>query len=97
MGNNAKQPAKPTKPSPYPSAMPGDADRVAPDQEHGEGSYSGTRDYQARIKAYLETADVEKDARDAAPDNATEERELEEAEDAGRLSATKTKRTSKNK
>lgn len=97
MRNSAKQPAKPTKPSPYPAAVPGGPDRAAPDEQHGEGSYSGTRDYQASVKAYLETADVEKDAREAAPDNAAEARELEKAEEAGRKPATKTRRPSKDK
>ena len=97
MRNNTKSPAKPTKPSPYPSALPNDPDRSALDQQKGEGSYSGTRDYQERVKSYLETADVDKDARDAAPDSAAEATELERAEQAGRKSAVKTQRPSKGK
>ena len=38
--------------------------------QQGEGSYSGTRVYDASVKSSLETADVEKNAPNAAPDNA---------------------------
>ena len=55
------------------------------------------RDYQAGIKAYLETADVKKDARDAAPDNVEEARELEKAEEVGPNATFKTERRSKAK
>jgi hypothetical protein len=47
----------------------------------GEGSYEGTRGYQARIENYLETADVELDAKDAAPQSRAEAKELLAAED----------------
>ena len=97
MRNNSKSPAKPTKPSPYPSALPKDPDRSALDQQKGEGSYSGTRDYQESVKSYLETADVDKDARDAAPDSAAKASEMERAEQAGRKPAIKTGRSSKGK
>lgn len=93
----AAKPTKPTKPSPYPSALPNDPDRSASDQQKGEGSYSGTRDYQESVKSYLETADVDKDAHDAAPDNAAEAVELEKAEQAGRKPAVKTQRPSKGR
>ncbi|GEM_PF-6641561 len=48
--------------------------------EHGEGSYSATRDYQKSVKDYLRHADVEKDARDAAPDTAQEAQQMADAE-----------------
>lgn len=57
------------------------------DKEHGEGSYKGTKNYQDSVKSYLKTADVEKDARDAAPRTAEEQRQLEEAEKAGKAPA----------
>ncbi len=94
MRTTGKQSSKPIKPSPNPATIPNDHET---DQENGEGSYSGTRDYQAGVKAYLETADVEKDARDAAPESAEEARALEKAEEAGRKPAVKTERPSKGK
>ena len=87
MQNTGKQTPKPMKPSPNPGAIPNEPDRFAKDHEQGEGSYSGTRDYQKGVKAYLERANVEQDARDAAPANADVERELEDAEEAGRAPA----------
>lgn len=93
MRTTGKQSSTPIKPSPDPATMPNGHET---DQKHGEGSYSGTREYQASVKAYLETADVEKDARDAAPDSAEEARALEQAEEAGRKPAIKTERPSKN-
>ena len=62
-------------------------DLAKPDNQIGEGSYSGTRDYQKSVKNYLKTADVEQDARDAAPRTADEQRELDEAEKAGKAPA----------
>ena len=97
MRDTGNQSTKPIHPSPNPAALPKETDHSADDQEHGEGSYSGTRDYQRGVKAYLETADVEKDARDAAPDNADDVRELEKAEEAGRKPAAKTERRTKDK
>ena len=97
MRDTGNQSSKPIHPSPNPATLPNEPGHAADNQEHGEGSYSGTRDYQKGVKAYLETADVEKDARDAAPDNADEARELEKAEEAGRKPAVKTERQSKGK
>ena len=67
MRDTDNQSLKPIKPTPNPATLPIEPHHSATDAEHGEGSYSGTRDYQAGLKAYLETADVEQDARDAAP------------------------------
>ena len=89
MQNNSKHSPTPTKPSPNPSAMPSTPGNAPQDQEDGEGSYSATRDYQKSVKNYLATADVEKDARDAAPDNAADARDMEKAEEAGRKHAKK--------
>jgi hypothetical protein len=84
MHSTGKQPHKPATSTAQPTTTHTDPDRSEPDPEAGEGSYSGTRDYQESVKSYLETADVEQDARDAAPENAGEARELEQAEKAGR-------------
>ena len=56
-------------------------------QVHGEGNYEATRDYNQRTKDYLESADVEKDAREAAPRNETEAREMKSAEEKGKRTA----------
>ncbi len=56
-------------------------------QVHGEGNYQATRDYNQRTKDYLESADVEKDAREAAPKDANEAREMKDAEAKGKRHA----------
>ena len=96
MRDTGNQSSKPIKPSPNPITLPTEPEHSA-DEQMGEGSYSGTRDYQKSVKAYLENADVEKDAREAAPDNAVEALELEKAEAAGRKPAVKTERPTKRK
>ncbi|MDB5947314.1 MAG: hypothetical protein JWQ33_2340 [Ramlibacter sp.] len=53
-------------------------------QQMGEGSYEGTRDYQKRTEDYLKKADVEADAEKAKPRSADEARELEQAEEEGK-------------
>jgi len=56
-------------------------------QVHGEGNYQATRDYNQRTKDYLESADVEKDAREAAPGNEREARDMKQAEEQGKRHA----------
>lgn len=46
----------------------------------GEGSYEGSEQYAEGISKYLETADVEADAKAAAPRNADETEEMNAAE-----------------
>lgn len=53
-------------------------------QQMGEGSYEGTRDYKERTEEYLKKADVERDAAAAKPKSAEEARELEQAEEEGK-------------
>ncbi len=53
-------------------------------QVHGEGNYQATRDYNQRTKDYLESADVEKDAREAAPGSEREAHEMQSAEEKGK-------------
>ena len=50
----------------------------------GEGDYASDRRYRRHLKEYLERADVEAEARAAAPETAAEARELLEAEREGR-------------
>lgn len=55
--------------------------------QHGEGNYKATRDYDAGVKHHLETHDVEREARDAAPRDEQEKREMEQAEQLGKKKA----------
>jgi hypothetical protein len=54
------------------------------EQQMGEGSYEGTREYNERTKEYLKKADVEADAQAAKPRSEEEAREIEKAEEEGR-------------
>lgn len=53
-------------------------------QEYGEGNYKATREYNEGMKEHVENHDIEREARDAAPRTASEEKEMEEAERIGR-------------
>jgi hypothetical protein len=53
-------------------------------QQMGEGSYSGTKQYNEGLKKHMNQHDIEKEALDAAPENDQEAREMEEAERVGR-------------
>jgi hypothetical protein len=53
-------------------------------QQYGEGSYQGTRQYNEGLKEHVQNHDIEREARDAAPRSASEEREMQEAERIGR-------------
>ena len=50
----------------------------------GEGSYTGTRDYNKRTEEFLKTHDVEKEAEAAKPRSEQEARDMERAEEEGR-------------
>lgn len=54
------------------------------EQQMGEGSYEGTRDYNKRTAEYLKTHDVKKDAEAAKPRSADEQRDMEKAEEEGK-------------
>jgi hypothetical protein len=56
-------------------------------QQHGEGNYQATRDYNSGLKEHLQTHDVEREARDAAPRSDEEAREMREAEELGKRKA----------
>ena len=53
----------------------------------GEGNCEAARRYNKATREHAKTADVEKEARDAEPRDTGEARELERAEDEGRLHA----------
>ena len=56
-------------------------------KQYGEGNYKATRDYNEGLKEHVEHHDIEREARDAAPRNADEEREMRDAEAKGRSRA----------
>ena len=53
-------------------------------QQMGEGSYEGSREYKERTEEYLKKGSVEKDAEAAKPRSEQEAREMEKAEEEGR-------------
>jgi hypothetical protein len=50
----------------------------------GEGDYEAARRYRKEVKDFVDTADIDKAAHDAAPKSTDEQREMDEAERAGR-------------
>ena len=54
---------------------------------HGEGNYEAAREYNERTQEYLDSADVEQDARNAAPRTEAEAKALKQAEAEGRKHA----------
>jgi hypothetical protein len=57
------------------------------DSTQGEGDYRAAREYREGVREFLEHADVEKAAREAAPRDPEEALELRQAEEAGRSRA----------
>jgi hypothetical protein len=47
---------------------------------HGEGNYEASRKYNEGLKDHVQHHDIEKEARDAAPRNETEAKEMKDAE-----------------
>ena len=54
------------------------------DKVEGEGSYTGTKDYNKRTKKFVDSGKVAEAANDAAPKSEQEAREMQEAERAGK-------------
>jgi hypothetical protein len=50
----------------------------------GEGDYEAARRYRKEVKDYVDSTDIDKAAHDAAPKSPDEQREMDEAERAGR-------------
>lgn len=50
----------------------------------GEGDYEAARRYRKDVKDFVESADIDKAAHDAAPRSPDEQREMTEAERAGK-------------
>ena len=64
-------------------------DRKDKDKVEGEGSYTGTKDYNQRTKKFVESGKVEEAARDAEPKTEEEKRAMEKAERIGKDHAKK--------
>ena len=59
------------------------------DKVEGEGSYSGTKDYNRRTEKFIKSGKVEQAAEDAKPETEREAREMQEAERIGKQKAKK--------
>jgi len=59
------------------------------DKVEGEGSYSGTRDYNERTKCFIKSGRVGAAARNAAPKSKEEAHAMQKAERIGRQRAKK--------
>jgi hypothetical protein len=64
-------------------------DRKDKDKVEGEGSYSGTKDYNQRTKKFIDSGKVDDAARDAEPRSEEEKRAMEKAEREGKQRAKK--------
>jgi len=64
-------------------------DRKDKDKVEGEGSYTGTKDYNQRTKKFIDSGKVDQAARDAEPKSEEEKRAMEKAERAGKDHAKK--------
>ena len=59
------------------------------DGVEGEGSYSGTKDYNARTKKFVDSGKVDKAAQDAEPKSEAEKHAMQKAERIGKQRAKK--------
>jgi hypothetical protein len=59
-------------------------DATSHDRVEGEGSYSGTKDYNERTKKFIESGKVEEAARNAEPKSEEERQAMRDAERIGR-------------
>lgn len=55
----------------------------------GEGNYTAARRHRESVENFVDSGKVEDAARDAAPQDPTEQREMQQAEEAGRARAKK--------
>jgi hypothetical protein len=53
----------------------------------GEGSYSGTKDYNERQRKFIESGKVDEAARDSQPQSESEKHEMQKAERIGKQHA----------
>ena len=54
------------------------------DKVEGEGSYTGSKEYNKRTKKFVDSGKVQEAANDAAPKSEQEAREMKEAERIGK-------------
>jgi hypothetical protein len=54
------------------------------DKVEGEGSYTGSKDYNERTRKFVESGKVDKAAHDAEPKNEQEKHEMQKAERVGK-------------
>ena len=59
------------------------------DKVEGEGSYSGTKDYNQRTKKFVESGKVDEAAREAEPRSEEEREAMQKAERIGKQPAKK--------
>jgi len=57
------------------------------DKVEGEGSYSGTKDYNERQRKFVESGKVDEAAREAEPQSEQEKHEMQKAERIGKQHA----------
>jgi hypothetical protein len=57
------------------------------DKVEGEGSYSGSKDYNERTKKFVDSGKVEQAAKDAKPKSEQEAHEMQKAERIGKQHA----------
>jgi hypothetical protein len=57
------------------------------DKVEGEGSYTGSKDYNERTKKFVDSGKVEQAAKDAKPKSEQEAHEMQKAERVGRQHA----------
>jgi hypothetical protein len=57
------------------------------DKEHGEGNYKATRDYNERTKRFVESGKADEAGRQSAPHDASEAKDMEDAERIGKIRA----------
>ena len=65
----------------------------APDSDdpalQGEGNYTAARRHRESVENFVDSGKVDEAARDAAPKDPTEQRDMQQAEEAGRARAKK--------
>ena len=64
-------------------------EREDKDKVEGEGSYTGTKDYNQRTKKFVESGKVDQAARDAEPKSEEEKHAMQKAERIGKQRAKK--------
>jgi hypothetical protein len=57
---------------------------MAKDKVEGEGSYSGTKDYNQRTEKFVESGKVDEAADNAKPQNEQQQKDMERAENEGK-------------